>query len=163
MEFGLVFDFPKQYKKQKRYRFLLLVFSPFPEELMGPQPRTARTERPPPESTRRRPRGPARCRPSAACRWTPHATKRGSGKGVKPPTWHIVQGDLSRDPILSRKPPETQGKRIRCSERTMVEKNGESTPRIFLGNRGMPPNLGRPAKRCSRALLGLIFTPVRGP
>ena len=27
--------------------------------------------------------------------------------------------------ILSRKPPETQGKRIRSLERTMVEKNGE--------------------------------------
>ena len=35
---------------------------------------------------------------------------------------------LSRDPSLSRKPPETQRKRIRFLERTMVEKNGESTP-----------------------------------
>ena len=34
-----------------------------------------------------------------------------------------------RDPSLSRKPPETQGKRIRFWERTMVERNGESTPR----------------------------------
>ena len=33
--------------------------------------------------------------------------------------------------LLSRKPPETQGKRIRCLERTMVEKNGESTPRCL--------------------------------
>ena len=31
---------------------------------------------------------------------------------------------LSRDPDLSRKPPETQGKRIRFLERTMVETNG---------------------------------------
>ena len=34
---------------------------------------------------------------------------------------------LSRDPNPSRKPPETQEKRIRCLKRTMVEKNGEST------------------------------------
>ena len=33
--------------------------------------------------------------------------------------------------LLSRKPPETQGKRILLLKRTMVEKNGESTPRIF--------------------------------
>ena len=30
---------------------------------------------------------------------------------------------------LSRKPPETEGKRIRLLERTMVETNGETTPR----------------------------------
>ena len=33
-----------------------------------------------------------------------------------------------RDPDLSRKPRETEGKRIRFLERTMVEKNGEPTP-----------------------------------
>ena len=30
-----------------------------------------------------------------------------------------------RDPSLSTKPPETQGKRIRCLQRTMVERNGQ--------------------------------------
>ena len=34
---------------------------------------------------------------------------------------------LSRDPNLSTKPPQTQGKRIRLLERTMVDKNGESS------------------------------------
>ena len=34
--------------------------------------------------------------------------------------------------LLSRKPPETQGKRIRFLERTMVEKNGEDTTYSFL-------------------------------
>ena len=33
--------------------------------------------------------------------------------------------------LLSRKPSETQGKRIRFLERMMVEKNGESTPRLL--------------------------------
>ena len=37
--------------------------------------------------------------------------------------------NISRESNLSRKPPEIQGKRIRFLERTMVEKNGESTPR----------------------------------
>ena len=32
---------------------------------------------------------------------------------------------LSRDPDLSRKPPETQEKRLRFLERTMVKKNGK--------------------------------------
>ena len=44
----------------------------------------------------------------------------------------------SRDPNLSRQPSKTQGKPIRCLKRTMVEKNGEASPRsmvavVFLG------------------------------
>ena len=38
---------------------------------------------------------------------------------------------LSRDPSSAAKPPETQGKRIRFSKRTMVEKNEEPTPRCL--------------------------------
>ena len=38
---------------------------------------------------------------------------------------------LSRDPDLSRKPPELRENRL-LLERTMVEKNGESTPRCIL-------------------------------
>ena len=37
--------------------------------------------------------------------------------------------------LLSRKTPETQGKRIRFLERRMLEKNGESTVRILLVRR----------------------------
>ena len=40
---------------------------------------------------------------------------------------------FSRDPNLSRKPPRNLGKRIRFLRRTMVEKNGESTQRIWVG------------------------------
>ena len=40
---------------------------------------------------------------------------------------------LSRDRNLSRKPPKTMGKWQSVFERTMAEKNGESTPRTMWG------------------------------
>ena len=38
---------------------------------------------------------------------------------------------------------ESQGKRIRCLERTTVEKNGESTPRRILSLEPLAQNPGR--------------------
>ena len=37
----------------------------------------------------------------------------------------------ARDPNLAREPLELQGKRVRFLKRTMVEKTGESTPRML--------------------------------
>ena len=42
----------------------------------------------------------------------------------------VLSGDV-RLILLSRQPPETRGKRIGFSKRTMVEKNGETTPRAW--------------------------------
>ena len=59
-------------------------------------------------------------------------------KGSPKETNHLAKGTfpiLSRDPNLSRKPPETQGKRIRSLERTMVEKHGEYINTDILARR----------------------------
>ena len=44
------------------------------------------------------------------------------GRRLSRATFHVI---LSRDPILFRKPSETQGNSDRLLKRTMVEKNGQ--------------------------------------
>ena len=76
-------------------------------------------------------RDPATAVSSAVAR---HRTKGENRRSAQAPrkgtVWKYHLGVGSKPPV-SRKPPETQGKRIRCLERTMVEKNGKATPRIL--------------------------------
>ena len=91
-----------------------------------------------------------------ACQWTQRLT--GSSA-----TFPI----LSRDPNLSRKPPETQGSGARFLKGTMVEKNGESTlewclPPVQGAKERIPKHLGANQRNMTNAetpfeLLGIYL------